>query len=39
MFSICCVLIEMIISVFTDVGLSFFDFDLKFVASDSFFCG
>ena len=38
MFSICCVLIEMTISVFTDVGLGFFDFVLGFVTSDAFFC-
>ena len=39
MFSICSVLIEMTMSVFTDVGLlGFFGFVLDFVASDAFFC-
>ena len=36
MFSMCSVLIEMTISVLTDVGLGFFDFVLTFVASDAF---
>ena len=38
MFSIYCILIKMIISVFTEVGLGFFDFVLTFVASDPFLC-
>jgi len=40
MLSMCCVLIEMTISVFTDVGLGFFDFFVLVfvVASDASFC-